>query len=155
MCLQKKKDLGDNMGLDIWSTDDKKHFHIGYIGFTTMRSFFILFYGKRFYDMYMVLARLSLSWRTEEQSPVDKIAFDDAIGDLNILINHSDCDGELTSEECKLLKDCLFVDKEAISEVDVYSTNPEYVNRIIGAMYDFIDIVEYCAENDDVKLIFG
>lgn len=33
------------MGLDIWSSDDVKHFHIGYIRFKDMRGLFILPYG--------------------------------------------------------------------------------------------------------------
>lgn len=139
------------MGLDIWSSDDTKNFHIGYIGFSTMRSFFILHYSKKLFEDYNTILRATINWDRKTDVIFDELL--EEIGDLSILINHSDCDGELSSDECKKLKSCLFVDEDKIKSV--LSENIEYADRIIKLMYEFIDMVEYCAENDDVELIFG
>ena len=48
------------MGLDIWSSDDTKNFHISYIGFSKMRSFFILHYGKKLFEDYNVILRATM-----------------------------------------------------------------------------------------------
>lgn len=141
------------MGLDIRSSDDEKHFHIGYIGFSSLRSYFILHYSKDLYNDYEDILKSVTLFSYE--SSVDEDEFSSKLGDLDILISHSDCDGELTSKECKLLKPCLFVDEDKIKSLEKYGNNPEYNDRIIGMMYDFIDLVEYSANNDDVKLLFG
>lgn len=140
------------MGLDIWTNDDSKTFHIGYIGFSTMRAFFILHYDEESYYNYKTVLRELLRPTMESEALYQKIF--EKIGDLSILIDHSDCDGELTSDECKKLLPCLFVDEEKINSQSTVENN-EYYNRIIKAMYDFIDMVNYCADNDDVILIFG
>lgn len=138
------------MGLDICSSDDTKNFHIGYIGFSTMRSFFILHYSRKLFEDYTIL-RATIKWDEKADVIFDELL--EEIGDLSILINHSDCDGELSSDECKKLRKCLAVDEEKIKSV--LSENIEYVDRIIKLMYEFIDLIDYCAEHDDVILIFG
>ena len=141
------------MGLDIWTSDDKKNFHIGYIGFTKMRSFFVRHYGKELYDDYEEIVKATMAFIPAE-TVVDEDEFYKQIGDLSILINHSDCDGELSSEECQVLKSCLFVDEEKIRSLKIYNNNPEYVERMIKKMYEFIDLINYSA-TENVKLIFG
>lgn len=137
------------MGLDIMSSDDEKWFSIGYISFSRMRSFFILHYDEEsYYDYNQIL----MSRRSSEVDMLyDKIF--NKIGDLSILIDHSDCDGRLTSEECKLLRPCLFVDEDKINSISLVENN-EYFNRIIHKMYEFIELVEYSID-ENVDLLFG
>ena len=139
------------MGLDIYSSDDTKNFHIGYIGFSTMRSFFILHYSKKLFEDYNTILRATIKWDEKADVIFDELV--EEIGDLSILINHSDCDGELSSDECKKLRKCLAVDEEKIKSVS--SGNIECADRTIKLMYEFIDLIDYCAEHDDVILIFG
>ena len=140
------------MGLDIMTSDNKKNFHIGYIGFTIMRSLFILHYGKELYKDYNNICEATLSLSNEFDDSYNKLL--EKIGDLSILIDHSDCDGELTSDECKQLLPCLFVDEEKIKN-KASIENQEYLNRMIKNMYEFIDLIDYCAKNNNIKLIFG
>lgn len=140
------------MGLDIRTSDDERDFHIGYMGFSTMRSFFILHYSEDSYIAYNNVLRASMTWSINADRVFNRIL--KKIGDLSILIDHSDCDGELTSEECKKLKPCLFVDEDKINAQSTVDNN-EYYNRIIKKMYEFIDLIDYCASNPEVKLIFG
>lgn len=136
------------MGLDIFSSDEVKNFHIGYCGFTTMRGFFILHYGKQLFDDYNNILRAAFSLSDEYEKMFDKLL--NEIGDLKILIDHSDCDGKLTVEECKKLKECLFVDEDKINSLAEDGDH----NIMIRYMYDFIDLVDYAVENN-VELIFG
>ena len=140
------------MSLDIVTSDYEKDFHIGYIGFSNMRAFFILHYDKESYDNYQNVLR-GLLHPTDESEALYQEIFE-KIGDLSIIIDHSDCDGELTSEECKKLKPCLFVDEEKINAESTVENN-EYYNRIIKKMYEFIDLVDYCANHPECKLLFG
>ncbi len=139
------------MGLDIWSSDDTKNFHISYMGFSTMRSFFILHYGRKLFEDYNAILRATMKWDEKADVIYDKLL--EEIGDLIILVDHSDCDGKLTSDECKRLQKCLVVDEEKIKSV--LSENIEYVDRTIKVMYEFVNLIDYCAERNDVELIFG
>lgn len=135
------------MGLDIYSSDEVKSFHIGYLSFSRMRAFFVLHYGETLYHVYdEILKNLGFC--------DDEVWFGlcDKVGDLSILISHSDCDGELTSDECKKLRECLFIDEHKIKSLE-YSYE-EYRIKMIGLMYEFIDLVDYAVENN-VELIFG
>ena len=140
------------MGLDIYSSDDEKNFHIGYIGFSNMRSFFILHYSRESYEDYMLILRATIRWDDNADKLFDGICAN--VGDLSILLAHSDCDGELTSDECKQLLPCLFVDEDKIRAESSVENN-EYFERMIKLMHEFIDLIKYCADHDDVKLIFG
>lgn len=111
------------MGLDIWTQDGVRNFHIGYISFSNMRACFLISYGEK------------------------------EIGDLSILINHSDCDGELSVEECKKIRPCLKVNENEIMGKSVVE-NERYYRRLIHQMYEFIEIIEYAIQNN-TKLIFG
>lgn len=141
------------MGLDIVCTNldkyEEKHFHISYIGFTNMRKYFVLHYGNDLYDRYEEIIRLSLNGKVGNDE-----SFYDEIGDLNICICHSDCDGELTSNECNKLKKVLFIDEEKIRNHENYKNNPEYAEKMINTMYEFKELVEYCAEYKNSKLEF-
>ena len=148
------------MGLDIYSSDEKEHFHIGYFSFTFMRSYFILPYGRDLYDDYRWFIRwLGSLGRCSEHCPLDEREFEERIGDLSILINHSDCDGILTSVECKKLLPCLKIDKDllinALGDLEGVDNPVESADDWIKTMNGFISIVKYCAENDDVILEFG
>ena len=139
------------MGLDIITTDKERHFHIGYIGFNTLRSYFILCYNPSLHETYQELTKYYCRcWGDESECPIDIDKLDEQLGDLRILIWHSDCDGELTSEECKNLLPCLKIDEDLIS-----STLGEYNDRTVKLMHEFKELITYCAEHDDVKLIFG
>lgn len=139
------------MGLDIWASDDTKTFHIGYIGFSKMRALFILHYGKELFEDYNNILKATIKWDMKIDAKFDELL--EKVDDLSILIDHSDCDGELSSDECKRLLKCLFVDEEKIKSLSVERN--EYYERMISMMYEFIDLIRYCAKRDDVKLIFG
>lgn len=133
------------MGLDIITSDKRKTFHSGYISFSLMRSYFVLPYGRVLYGVYAKIIKFQ---------PVSNECYDDfleKIGDLSILIDHSDCDGELSSDECKRLLPALTVDEDKISRLDHAEDRKK---QIIERMYDFIDLVRYCSEHDDIKLLF-
>ena len=135
------------MGLDIFSSDDVKSFYISYTGFSRMRAFFVLHYGETLYCVYDIIIK-NLGYCD------DRVWFDlcNKIGDLSILISHSDCDGKLTPNECKKLKECLFIDEDKIKASE-YSSD-EYRTNMIKLMYEFIDLIDYAVENN-VELIFG
>lgn len=135
------------MGLDIFSSDGVKSFYISYISFSRMRAFFVLHYGETLYCVYDIIIKNSGYCD-------DRVWFDlcDKIGDLSILISHSDCDGKLTSDECKKLRKCLFVDEDKIKASE-YSSD-EYRTNMIKLMYEFIDLIDYAVKNN-VELIFG
>ena len=137
------------MGLDIISSDEVRHFRIGYISFSNMRSYFILHYGRKLFDDYNTILRATLKWDEKADVIFDELL--EEIGDLSILINHSDCDGELSSDECKKLKSCLFVDEEKIKSLSTVQNHENMINN----MYEFIELIDYCAEHKDIKLIFG
>ena len=139
------------MGLVIYSSDDIIEFHIGYVGFSLIRTYFVLHYGKEAYDDYMKILRWTLCL-SGDPCPVDVDEFERKVGDLTILLTHSDCDGELSSDECKRLRECLFVDEDRIRELH---PNPEVTDMRIRTMHEFIKVIEYCADRDDVKLLFG
>lgn len=146
------------MGLDIWSSDYVKDFHIGYIGFKNMRGLFILPYGVDLYGDYLKWAKWStqIIWgRINGSCPIDEYKFNEEIGDLSILIYHSDADGELSSDECKKLINTLSINEELIRKTVLYFNDESYVEDLIKRMYEFKKLIEYCAEHDDVKLIFG
>ena len=138
------------MGLEIKTSDNEKSFRIGYFGFSFIRRFFLLHYGTEVHDEYLAMLR-NLTFDTEEIFFFSE-KFYEKIDDLSILIDHSDCDGELTSEECKRLKPCLFVDEDTIIKALPDFKEPE---RYFPLMYEFIDLINYCASNPEVKLIFG
>ena len=121
------------MGLDIVSSDGKKCFHITYSNFAHMRGLFGAYYDESIYKRY-------ISFEHVDESE---------IGNLNILLGHSDCDGLLTTDECKLLKECLFVDESLVKKL-----TPSY-DYYIKRMYEFIDLVNYCADNPKITLDFG
>ena len=141
------------MGLGILTSDGEKDFNISYFAFADLKSFFLLHYGEDLYNEYRRLL-MSACAHIPQEINISEEEFDKRVGALTILIDHSDCDGELTSEECKLLKDCLFVDEDKIRGVEIYKNNPKFVERVIKLMYEFVDIVEYSA-NNGVKLLFG
>lgn len=137
------------MGLEIMTSDNEKRFRIGYIGFTMMRRFFLLHYGTEVHDEYLSMLN-NISFENEEVFFLSE-KFYEKIGDLAILIDHSDCDGELTSEECRKLKPCLFVDEDMIIKYLPDFNKPE---KYFPLMYEFIELISYCADNPEVKLIF-
>lgn len=139
------------MGLDIITTDNERHFHIGYIGFATLRAYFVLCYNPSLHHSYQELMKYHVRcWYDELECPIDVDKLDKRLGDLRILIWHSDCDGELTSEECKKLLPYLKIDEDLIS-----STLGEYNYRTVKKMHEFKALIKYCASYDDVKLLFG
>ena len=145
---------GELMGLDIVSSDNKKSFHIGYFGFTRMRGYFVLGKSEELYEDYEEIEGASMAWIPSECRSVNEEEFYNDIGDLSILIKHSDCDGKLTSEECKLLKKELIIDEKKIRSLENYNNNPKHCEGVLKLMTEFTDLINYCAENDSVELIF-
>ena len=147
------------MGLEVYALDNEHSFHIGYIGFTQMRQFFVLsLYGWGLYEDYRKLSKYMtesfINCKNDNLCPIDVDSFSTSLGDLDILIGHSDCDGRLTVEECCKLKPVLKIDKELIHETIVYENNPEYVDRLIQKMKEFKQLVDYSIQ-EDVELIFA
>lgn len=139
------------MGLSIVTSDYEKDFNIGYIGFATLRAYFVLCYNPSLHYSYQELMKYyDRCWYDELECPIDVDKLDEQLGDLRILIWHSDCDGELTSEECKKLLPYLKIDESLIS-----STLGEYNYRTVKLMHEFKELIKYCAENNEVKLLFG
>lgn len=136
------------MGLDIWSEDDEKIFHISYFGFNDLKKGFLISYN---YDVYMLYKLFIEAYMKEEERLVELL--DEMLqlyipNDLLILINHSDIDGELDSFECKRLLPYLNINPRLIKE---YISDSEF---LIKKMNEFKEIVEY-GDTEDVKLIFG
>lgn len=123
------------MGLDIFSNDEEMNYHSGYVTFAHIRGLFAAHYDESFYVKYV--------WMLEVPS--------EKVGDLAIILEHSDVDGELTSQECQKLLPCLLIDEELIQSI----VNSDKTDWFIEKMYEFRNIVQYCAENPQVKLIFG
>lgn len=136
------------MGLDIWSEDDEKFFHISYFGFNDLKKGFLISYN---YDVYMLYKLFIEAYMKEEERLVELL--DEMLqlyipNDLLILINHSDIDGELDSFECKRLLPYLNINPRLIKE---YISDSEF---LIKKMNEFKEIVEY-GDTEDVKLIFS
>lgn len=136
------------MGLDIWSEDDEKFFHISYFGFNDLKKGFLISYN---YDVYMLYKLFIEAYMKEEERLVELL--DEMLqlyipNDLLILINHSDIDGELDSFECKRLLPYLNINPRLIKE---YISDSEF---LIKKMNEFKEIVEY-GNTEDVKLIFS
>ena len=45
------------MSLDIMTTDEEKYFHIGYIGFATLKGYFVLCFNPSLYYSYQELMK--------------------------------------------------------------------------------------------------
>lgn len=136
------------MGLDIWSEDDEKFFHISYFGFSDLKKGFLISYN---YDIYMFYELFIEAYMKDNERLVELL--DEMLqlyipNDLLILINHSDIDGELNSFECKRLLPYLNINPRLIKE---YISDNEF---LIKKMNEFKEIVEY-GDTEDVKLIFG
>lgn len=136
------------MGLDIWSEDDEKFFHISYFGFSDLKKGFLISYN---YDIYMFYELFIEAYMKDNERLVELL--DEMLqlyipNDLLILINHSDIDGELNSFECKRLLPYLNINPRLIKE---YISDSEF---LIKKMNEFKEIVEY-GDTEDVKLIFG
>ena len=121
------------MGLDIFSNDEKMNYYSGYVTFAHIRGLFAAHYDKSLYREYILMEPISF----------------DKVGDLAIILEHSDVDGELTSQECQKLLPCLLIDEELIQSI------VDKADYFIEKMYEFRNIVQYCAENSQVKLVFG
>lgn len=138
------------MGLDIWSEDDEKFFHISYSGFTNLKKGFLISYN---YDVYMLYESFIEAYLTDNERLVELL--DERLqlyipNDLLILINHSDIDGELDSFECKRLLPYLNINPKMIK----YYINQQNSEFLIKKMNEFKEIVEY-GSTEDVKLIFS
>lgn len=136
------------MGLDIWSEDDEKFFHISYFGFSDLKKGFLISYN---YDIYMFYELFIEAYMKDNERLVELL--DEMLqlyipNDLLILINHSDIDGELNSFECKRLLPYLNINPRLIKE---YISDSE---SLIKKMNEFKEIIEY-GDTEDVKLIFG
>lgn len=136
------------MGLDIWSEDDKKFFHISYFGFSDLKKSFLLSYNYDVYVLYVLFIEAYMKDNERLVELLDEMLQLYIPNDLLILINHSDIDGELNSFECKRLLPYLNINPRLIKE---YISDNEF---LIKKMNEFKEIVEY-GDTEDVKLIFG
>ena len=144
------------MGLCLVTSDDKKSLAIGYFTFSHMRSYFILSYKEKWYSYYrQELVKSVDDFCSDTTISAREIAedllFQKEMGDLNILINHSDCGGELTYEECVKLRPALKINK---GRMEKYITGDRDVDFYISYMEDFIELIDYCIDNH-VTLLFG
>lgn len=123
------------MGLDLETNDNKYHIHMSYTSFAHMRGLFASYYEKSFYKKYISFLDI----------PKEKV------GDLSILLEHSDCDGELTSDECKKIIKCLNVNKDLINES---IEDEKYAKHMYESMLEFKKMINYCTTDDNIKILF-
>lgn len=136
------------MGLDIWSDNNKKSFHISYFGFNDLKKGFLISYDYDVYILYKLFIEAYMKENEKVVELLDEVLQSHIPNDLLILINHSDVDGELDSFECKRLLPYLNINPKMIKK---HMNNDEF---LIKKMNEFKEIIEY-GGNEDVKLIFG
>lgn len=136
------------MGLDIWSEDDGKNFHISYFGFTDLKKGFLISYDYDMYESYKLFIEAYVKGDEKTVERIDEMLQSHIPNDLLILINHSDVDGELDSFECKRLLPYLNINPKLIKE---HMNNSEF---LIKKMNEFKEMIEY-GGTEDVKMIFG
>lgn len=93
------------MGLAIRATGfNEEIYHSGYMGFTWFRIELAKSYNPEFGILYEKWARSHLT--KEELSEAEINRMNELCNpDLDLFLQHSDCDGKLTPKECKLIYD--------------------------------------------------
>lgn len=94
------------MGLDLRANGyPKEALHIGYIGFGTVRKQIAKSYNEELGELYEKQYKgfCDYVYTDEEVNRYNEICDDD----LDILLNHSDCEGKLTYQECKKIINAL------------------------------------------------
>lgn len=126
------------MGLDLRAKGyEGEEFSIGYIGFGWIRRCIANSYNEEFGKLYEK-PYINFGFREYTQAEVDRwneICDDD----LDILLNHSDCDGKLTWQECKKII-------KALNKID-FKYPDEWRQDYKEKYYILKDMIRYCAEN--------
>jgi hypothetical protein len=125
------------MGLDLRVDEyPKEELSIGYIGFGILRRVIASSYNKEFGELYDVTYQLFGNQLTLDQLNRWNEICDD---DLDILLNHSDCDGILKYHECRKVIRAL--DRIAFNYPDDWRQDWKEKYFILK------DMIRYCAKN--------
>jgi len=125
------------MGLDLRANDyPNEPLHIGYIGFGIVRKQIAKSYNEELGKLYEKTYSMFDNQLTEEEGSRYNEICDD---DLDILLNHSDCDGKLTTQECKKIIKSL--NKFEFQYPDEW--RQDYKEKY----YVLKDMIDWCAKN--------
>lgn len=126
------------MGLDLKAKGyEGESFRVGYIGFGWIRRCIANSYNEEFGKLYE-RPYVEYPFKGYAQAEVDRwneICDDD----LDILLNHSDCDGKLTWQECKKII-------KALDKID-FKYPDEWRQDYKEKYYVLKEMIRYCAEN--------
>lgn len=125
------------MGLDLRADGyQKEELHIGYIGFGIVRRQIAKSYSEEFGDLYSVTYSLYGNQLTNDQVKRWNEICDD---DLDLLLNHSDCDGHLKYHECKKII-------KALDRID-FKYPDDWRQDYKEKYYVLKDMIRHCAKN--------
>lgn len=125
------------MGLDLRADGyEKEPLHIGYIGFGVIRQQIAKSYNKRIGELYEKFSQIFGGSLTPEEIEEYNLICDD---DLDILLNHSDCDGVLKYHECRKVI-------RALDRLD-FKYPDEWRQDYKEKYYILKDMIRYCAKN--------
>lgn len=123
------------MGLSLVAKGYEKDFDIGYIGYGLLMRSIASSYNVEFGEIFAKQYSYPFKEYTQEEIDRWNEICDD---DLDILLNHSDCDGKLTYKECrKIIK--------SLDKIDFNSKILRNDTRL--RYYELKDIIRYCAKN--------
>lgn len=125
------------MGLCLSAKGYKQDLNIGYIGFGWIRQCIATSYNEEFGRLYEKPYK-DFRFKGYTQEEIDRwneICDDD----LDILLNHSDCDGKLTYQECgKIIK--------ALDKID-FKYSDDWREDYKEKYYILKDMIRYCAKS--------
>lgn len=126
------------MSLDLSAKGyEKEPLHIGYIGFGVIGKCIASSYNEEFGKLYAIqYDNYPFKGYAEEQIDRWNEICDD---DLDILLNHSDCDGKLTYQECRKIIN-------ALDKID-FKYSDEWRQDYKEKYYVLKDMIRYCAKN--------
>lgn len=123
------------MGLSLSAKGYEKDFYIGYIGYGLLMRSIASSYNAEFGEIFAKQYAYPFKEYTQEEIDRWNEICDD---DLDILLNHSDCDGKLTYKECRKI----------IKSLDKIDFNGKILrNDTRLRYYELKDIIRYCAKN--------
>lgn len=125
------------MGLFL-HTNDNKELGVGYITYLNIRRSILYSYDKRLYDLFEADLKNSMFGNNELDITDDwnKICNED----LDLLIWHSDCDGKLSSKECKKIY-------KVLENLNFKMPDNLENLRIQDAYYKLKEIIRHCGSS--------
>lgn len=132
------------MGLDLRADGyPKEGLHIGYIGFGVIRRQIAKSYNERLGEIYeKPYKNWDFSYSQEEIEEYNSLCDDD----LDILLNHSDCEGRMKYHECRKVI-------RALDRIE-FKYPDDWRQDWKEKYYILKDMIRYCAKNRK-RLYFG